>query len=64
MPSMTGFAFRVEQRADPSLADIPVVVMTAGLYSRAQRAELAANDYLMKPFKLGRLLEVVARYSR
>ena len=64
MPVMTGFAFRAQQRADPMLADIPVVVMTAGVYSRDKRAELAASDYLMKPFRLGRLLEVVARYCR
>jgi len=64
MPAMTGFVFRAQQRADPMLADIPVVVMTAGVYSQDRRAELAASDYLMKPFRLGRLLEVVARYCR
>ena len=64
MPTMTGFVFRAQQRADPMLANIPVVVMTAGVYGQHKRAELAASDYLMKPFRLRRLLEVVARYCR
>src|SRR5262245_30059499 len=38
MPIMDGWAFRVEQRHDPELADIPVAVLTATV-NPAQEAQ-------------------------
>jgi CheY-like chemotaxis protein len=62
MPRMDGFAFRAEQQSDPSLAEIPVVVLTAdrGL---GGGEELHANAYVAKPAKIQDLLEVVGRFA-
>jgi PAS domain S-box-containing protein len=57
MPGMNGWQFREEQLADPALARIPVVVMTA---SRELRG-IAADEVLFKPIKLASLLEVLQR---
>ena len=59
MPVMDGFEFRAQQLADPSLADLPVVVLTAGLVSERVR-QLRPLAYLTKPFDLDDLLRVVA----
>jgi CheY-like chemotaxis protein len=59
MPVMDGFEFRAQQLADPSLADLPVVVLTAGLVSERVR-QLRPLACLTKPFDLDDLLRVVA----
>jgi len=58
MPRMSGWDFRHEQRADPALADIPVVVMSAAIPSDVAR--LDARAYLHKPFDFDDMLEEVA----
>ncbi len=59
MPGMNGWQFREEQLADPALADIPVVVMTA---SRDLR-DINADEVVLKPLKLTKLLSVVERFA-
>ena len=64
MPTMDGLTLRTRMRADPELAAIPIVVMTA--HSAMQRALVNAEPdalVLPKPLDLDRLLQVVARYS-
>ncbi|HTM22199.1 MAG TPA: response regulator [Kofleriaceae bacterium] len=51
MPRMDGYQFRAEQRADPALAGIPVLVMSAAGDMEARAAELGAGGYLKKPFR-------------
>jgi CheY-like chemotaxis protein len=58
MPVMNGFEFRARQLADPSIAGLPVVVVTAGAASNRVR-ELRPLAYLTKPFELNDLLRVV-----
>ncbi|HKQ71254.1 MAG TPA: response regulator [Polyangiaceae bacterium] len=59
MPVMDGYEFRIEQRRDPALADIPVLVLTAG--SMGERiAELGVAAHLRKPIDLERLLGELA----
>ena len=62
MPVMNGHQFRAEQRVDPSLASIPVVVISAGNAVREQAAAMEANGCLKKPIDLDALLETVRRY--
>jgi DNA-binding response OmpR family regulator len=62
MPGRDGFDFIRSLRADPQLAALPVLVITAraGEEARIQGLEIGADDYLTKPFS-GR--EVVARVA-
>lgn len=64
MPVMDGFAFREEQRSDPAIADIPVVLFSAHADLRNTAAELNAVEWLKKPVELATLLNVVERNSR
>ncbi len=58
MPVCDGWRFRAEQRADPDLADIPVVVI-----SGADASSLDAAGHLRKPFEARELLEQVWRHG-
>jgi CheY-like chemotaxis protein len=62
MPVMNGWQFRDEQRQDPSLAAIPVVVISAGANLSEQIGSLGIQDYIRKPIQLGQLLATVQRY--
>ncbi len=59
MPMMDGWEFRVAQRADSAIADIPVVIMTADTSAKA--AAIHADGSLLKPFGTEELLSTVAR---
>ena len=62
MPVMTGDQFRSAQLADPALASVPVVVMSAS-NDGAQRAEtLKAQAYLAKPVPVARLIDTIQRH--
>lgn len=63
MPIMDGWQFRAEQRSNPALADIPVVVVSAtGKDDKV--VNLGAAQLLKKPIRLEELLEAVARHVR
>jgi len=62
MPVMDGWAFRVEQRQDPDLRDIPVVVLTAAMNPVQEAARVGAIAGLGKPLDITRLLALVAQY--
>jgi CheY-like chemotaxis protein len=57
MPVMDGPTFLQLQRADPALAEIPVVIMTAS--QRGELAHLRAAALLRKPFSIHQLLETL-----
>jgi CheY-like chemotaxis protein len=62
MPVMNGWEFRSEQRKDPALAGIPVVVITAD-HAAAHHAErFGAVAWMTKPVDFDRLLELVDRH--
>ncbi len=62
MPVMDGYEFRIEQRRDPTIADIPVLVLTAG--SMGERvAEMGVTGHMRKPVDLDKLLTEVANRS-
>ena len=62
MPVMDGWQFRAEQQVDPSIAKVPVVILSA--HARAQEAaqQMDAAAALEKPVKLETLLKTVARF--
>src|SRR5438552_6420666 len=55
MPVMDGWRFRAEQQRDPTLAAIPVVLLTGAHEAQAHADALHAVSYLEKPFDLGGL---------
>lgn len=62
MPGLGGFGLLHELRADPALADIPVVLLSARADEGASIAGLedGADDYLVKPFSARQLMARVA----
>lgn len=64
MPVMDGWEFRKQQRDDPALADVPVIVLTALDQAQARAGDLNGVDFLKKPLDFDRLLELVRRHCR
>ena len=58
MPGMDGFGLLAAIRADPLLADIPVIMLSAraGEEAQVEGLQSGANDYLAKPFSARELL--------
>ena len=63
MPGMDGWAVLTALKADPILADIPVVMATI-LEDRNMGYALGASDYLTKPVDRKRLLAILNRHCR
>lgn len=61
LPDMHGWSVLSEVKADPELADIPVVVMTI-VDDRSQGLALGATDYLTKPVDYRRLAALLQRF--
>jgi two-component system chemotaxis sensor kinase CheA len=64
MPRMDGFELTRRVRANPRLAELPVVLITAleAQDDRARGVEAGANAYIVKSgFDQGNLLEIIAR---
>jgi CheY-like chemotaxis protein len=63
MPGMDGWSVLAALKADPALADIPVVMLTM-LDDRNLGYALGAADYLTKPIDRERLVAVLGRHRR
>ena len=61
MPGMDGWAVLSELKADPELADIPVVMLTI-VDDKNLGYALGAADYLTKPIQHDRLLAILEKY--
>jgi CheY-like chemotaxis protein/two-component sensor histidine kinase len=61
MPGMDGWAALSAIKADPELADIPVIMLTM-IDDRNMGFALGADDYLTKPVDRQRLTEVLKKY--
>ena len=59
MPVMDGWAFRREQRADPALSHIPVIVVSGADTQRFHELDAAAT--FEKPVPLAKLLGAIQR---
>jgi CheY-like chemotaxis protein len=64
LPGMDGWEFRAHQLSDAAFAAIPIVVLTGEACTVEELLDLKADEILTKPFEVGWLLEVVARYFR
>jgi chemosensory pili system protein ChpA (sensor histidine kinase/response regulator) len=66
MPRMDGFDLVRNLRADPKLADLPVIMITSRIAQkhRDYAAELGVDHYLGKPYAEEDLLSLVARYAK
>ncbi len=63
MPVMDGWEFRHAIEADPRLASIPVIVISADHALEQKIGAMHVEGYLPKPFELDRLLETVERFA-
>jgi chemosensory pili system protein ChpA (sensor histidine kinase/response regulator) len=65
MPRMDGFDLVRNVRADPRLADLPVIMITSRIAQkhREYAAELGVQHYLGKPYSEDELLTLVAQYA-
>ncbi len=61
-PEMDGFHFRHEQRRDPALASIPVVLVSAAEDLPRAATDLDAAGYLKKPVALHELVQAIEQY--
>lgn len=66
MPGTSGYEFCARLQADPELALIPVIFLTAldSARDKAQALAAGAVDFLTKPIVKKTLLDVVARHAR
>jgi CheY-like chemotaxis protein len=62
MPDMGAEAFRTEQRSDPKIARIPIVLMSGDSELSDLAAKLGAAGYVSKPLEPDKLLDVVREY--
>ena len=62
MPVVNGWEFRMFQKRDPELAHIPVILITAGDYTREEVAWLEPSALLPKPIDLPQLFSTVRRF--
>jgi PAS domain S-box-containing protein len=62
MPGMDGWAVLTALKADPELADIPVVLFTGMVSDGREAFRLGASDYLVKPIDPDRLNAILRRY--
>jgi CheY-like chemotaxis protein len=62
MPVMDGAAFCAEQKKDPRLAPIPIIVLSAAGALADKVSALAVAGYLRKPVRLDDLLTTVERF--
>jgi PAS domain S-box-containing protein len=62
MPGMDGWTVLAALKADPAIADIPVVMLTI-VDDRNLGYTLGASEYLMKPVDRERLLTLLRRYQ-
>ena len=62
MPVMDGYAFCAEKEADPRIADIPVVVMSADGRAQPRLESSGVQAYLRKPLTIRTILEAAERF--
>jgi len=64
LPGMDGGKVLAAIRADPTLTNIPVILVTANRVTRESALAAGATDYFPKPFGPDALLAAVARHMR
>jgi len=66
MPEMDGFEVCQSIRKNPQYANIIIIMLTSvgEVEDKIKGIDIGANDYVVKPFGLSELFEVVARVNR
>jgi len=64
MPRMNGWELRAALTADPHLADIPIILLSARTDIQQHRRALDVAEHLPKPIDFARLLDLVAHYCQ
>jgi CheY-like chemotaxis protein len=59
MPVLDGGQFRSEQKRDPALAAIPVIVVSAASFA----ASIEADSFVRKPFEVEELLHAIRDHA-
>jgi len=62
MPRLSGSEFRRAQLGDPTVASVPVAVMSGATDAEQRAQALGAVATVTKPIDIDRLLDVVRRY--
>jgi CheY-like chemotaxis protein len=63
MPSMDGWTVLSALKADPELAEIPVIMLTM-VDNKTMGYALGAAEYMTKPINRERLINIIRKYSR
>jgi len=64
MPRMSGSEFRMVQKVDPQLADLPVVLISADGRMEEKALTLETDGAIKKPIDVDELLSTVERFNR
>jgi CheY-like chemotaxis protein len=64
MPNKPGWEFRAEQLADPELADIPTVAISAAVRGEGLQRALQVDTFLAKALDVDKLLAIAAAHCR
>jgi CheY-like chemotaxis protein len=62
MPNKPGWEFRAEQLADPELAGIPTVAVSAAVRGEGLQRALQVDTFLAKPLDVDKLLAIAAMH--
>ncbi|HET7451443.1 MAG TPA: response regulator [Thermoanaerobaculia bacterium] len=60
LPVMDGWQFRREQRSDPRLRDVPVLVVSGDVHARDQALASGAAGFIAKPIDPDELMGAIA----
>jgi CheY-like chemotaxis protein len=60
MPAGNGYWFREQQRSDPALARVPLIVFTGSGQGDVDMERLGGASVLQKPVGIAQLLETIA----
>lgn len=63
MPVKDGFQFCAEKEANPKIAHLPVVVMSADGHIRENQLRVNAKAYLKKPLDIYEIINIVEKHS-
>jgi CheY-like chemotaxis protein len=63
MPVVDGVQFRLQQRREPAIADIPVVILSADRQVTGKAGDLQALAYLAKPTRVEVILGLLHKLS-
>ncbi|HLO48582.1 MAG TPA: urea ABC transporter substrate-binding protein [Kamptonema sp.] len=64
MPTMDSWAVLSALKAEPDLAEIPVIMISTLSDDQSQGLELGAAEYLTKPFDFKRFAAILTKYQR